>query len=110
MGKILDDKLTNKSIMTLQVIMDAINAKNDVNEILMCLLHAKLTHYSTRDEITERFGTRAKMEDTCSYILDVINGMANEIERLNKKLGSCMYCEKKLADSEAIILCKECTE
>ena len=30
-------------------------------------------------------------------------------DKLNKN-SSCMYCEKKLKENEAIVLCKECTE
>jgi len=39
--------------------------------------------------------------------IDLINQFKESIENRDR---SCMYCEKKIKETEAIILCKECTE
>jgi hypothetical protein len=91
MAKIFDDKLTNRSILILETIMDAVDARNEINEILMCCIHAKLNGFAKREGIKERFGARAEMKHKeLSFVLQIINGLASENELLRDKLDSNM--------------------
>ncbi|WP_372932444.1 hypothetical protein [Mariniphaga sediminis] len=85
--KIFGKKLTNRSLLILKTLMEAVETKNEMKEILMCLIHSKMHKYAKKEGMTERFGTRAKMSDTGSYILQAINGMADEIESLKTEVA-----------------------
>jgi hypothetical protein len=79
-------KLTNESIKALDEFRNAIELRSDLDNILAALHQAKLLEYHSKNEIGNRFGSRPAMDTSISYIFGVINGMANEIERLKREL------------------------
>lgn len=83
--RIFDRKLTNRSIQTLECLKDALELKTELGDCLAALHHSKLLSYAKKEGMTRRFGTRVKKNVTLSLVLQVINGMAEKIDELEKE-------------------------
>ncbi len=84
--KIFDKKLTNRSLLVLQTIMDGIEAKGEINDVLMACHNAGLLRFATKTGMDERFGSRAKKCDELSFILQIINGLVIENKELKEAI------------------------
>ena len=59
---------------------------HEIDDMFAALSQAKLVEYMNDDSgFFKRFGLRTKMDDKLSVIFYIINGMANEIERLRNE-------------------------
>lgn len=92
---IFDKKLTNKSLLILETIMDAVETKQEVLDIIIACNQAKITRYATNDGMSERFGSRVKKSETVSFVFQIINGLAKENEELRSELNRLKKADEK---------------
>ncbi len=85
--RLFKHKLSDKSIATLEQFSEAIELNGEVSDVLAALHQARLISYATKRGMADRFGTRVKKSDQLSLTMQVINGMAFEIERLQAELA-----------------------
>lgn len=80
--KIVSKKLTNRSIETLRVIVDAIETRQEITDIIAACKQADILKYATREGIQERFGSRVRKSNELSLLFQIINGLLKENEEL----------------------------
>ena len=85
--KIFNKKLTNKSIEMLRVIIDAIEMRQEITDIIAACKQADVLKYAMREGIQERFGNRVRKSNELSLLFQIINGLLKENEELRSLLN-----------------------
>jgi hypothetical protein len=84
--KIFSKNLTNRSIETLRVIIDAIEARQEITDIIAACKQVDILKYAMREGMQERFGSRVKKCNELSLLFQIINGLLKENNELRSQI------------------------
>jgi hypothetical protein len=93
--RLCSKRLTNKSIAILDSFANAFILSAELNDILVAFHQAKLTQYASKEGMKERWGSRTRKHDVLSFLMQVVNGMANKIDELNATISKMQKDEEK---------------